>query len=130
MNTTAATVCRWLARVVGLAPLLFVAAYVAKEGVPDLSAASSLERTLFTCMFTALAGFVVLWRWELVGGLLSVVATTAFYAVHLAGQGSLPGGAFPLFFAPGLLAIAAWRLSRPAPPYKTHHGKRAASATL
>lgn len=56
-------------------------------------------------------GCVVLWRWELTGGVMNMAGIAAFYAVHYASVGSGPAGlALPALAVPGLLAIASYSL--------------------
>lgn len=129
MSTRAALVCRWGARAVGLLPLWFVGAHLAGDGFPDLTAASPLELTLFACLSGALVGLVLLWRWELYGGLLNIVSVSAFVAVFCLSEGRVPGVAFLPLVAPGVLAVAAGLLSRPHSPPPRPTG-RPTSATL
>jgi hypothetical protein len=64
---------------------------------------------MFLAQLVSLGGFVALWRWKLPGGLVSLAGIVAFYALNYAASGRFPGGwVFPLFFLPGLLAIASW----------------------
>jgi hypothetical protein len=56
-------------------------------------------------------GFVLAWRSDVLGGLISLVGIASFYVWNLAGTGDFPGGwVFPLCFLPGALQIIAWIL--------------------
>ena len=69
------------------------------------------ERLTFVAMFLSVAGFALLWWRELLGGLLVVAATAAFYGLNYYASGRFPTGAFPLFYIPGILAILSWGLA-------------------
>ena len=96
---------RWSARLLGLAMFLFVGAFVVGEGPPPFSAVSVL-------FLGSWIGLIVLWRWNLVGGLMVVLGMAAF----LLATTTIPNFWFSVWTVPGLLSIAAWWLeSRPAP---------------
>jgi 4-amino-4-deoxy-L-arabinose transferase-like glycosyltransferase len=59
------------------------------------------------------AGYAIGWRNELVGGLLSIIATIAYYVVCAVGINTLPQLATILFAVPGLFYLAAWWQDRP-----------------
>ena len=108
-------ITRWLARLVGgflvgMFLLFFVAHAVEADGIPRLTLT---EGTLMFCMLVSLAGMVVLWFREGLGGLMTLVGIVAFYAIDTAMTGTPPGGwVFPLSFVPGALSIVAWAVSR------------------
>ncbi len=105
-------VFRWAARIlgallVGLALLLAVGEGV-HPGDFDLRSGA-----MMLAFLTGLAGMLVLWRWELLGGGVVLAGMAVFYAIDYASSRDLPGGwVFPLCFAPGLLAWAAWAVGR------------------
>jgi hypothetical protein len=53
-----------------------------------------------------IAGFVVAWRWELIGGLVTVGSLALFYLVQFATGGQSGGPYFLLFAIPGFLHVA------------------------
>jgi hypothetical protein len=64
-------------------------------------------------LWIALMGMLMLWRWEASGGALVIAGMIAFYLIHFATSGRLPGGpVFPLCFVPGVLALIGWWSSR------------------
>jgi hypothetical protein len=93
--------------------LLFFVGEALPHGGPNLARMNWPERLMFLAMFLSVAGFALLWWRELLGGLLVVAATAAFYGLNYYASGKFPGGAFPLFYIPGILAILSWGLSRP-----------------
>jgi hypothetical protein len=108
---------RWSARVtatllLALVVLLFVGEGLLGGGGPNLAKMDWPGRLMSVAMFLSVAGFAVLWWRELAGGLLVVAATAAFYGLNYYASGKFPGGAFPLFYIPGILAILSWSLSR------------------
>jgi hypothetical protein len=107
------TALRWTARLLGALLLLLVLSFFIVEGGPNPAKLSLLQAIQLAAELTALLGFVVLWVWELPGGLLTVGGMLAFYAANYLAVGSFPRGwAFPLLFLPGILALIAWTLSR------------------
>jgi hypothetical protein len=54
------------------------------------------------------AGFLVAWRNDLVGGAMGVAGAATFYLINFDKAGNFPSGwVFPLCFVPGVLAIVA-----------------------
>jgi hypothetical protein len=106
---------RWTARVlsallIGIVLLIFIG-----EGGPNpfkLSATEAVQMTLFlaTC-----AGLVTAWRWPLVGGLISLVGISLFFAVEMALTGQLPRGLFPFMPIPAVLFLLSVFIKRPRP---------------
>jgi hypothetical protein len=112
-----AFVARWGARILGTLLVGLVLLFLVGEGVPRLSDLPLHIVLMFVAKLLCLAGFVMLWRWELPGGLLALVGIAAFYGLNYAASGRFPGGwVFPLFFAPGVLATIAGLLAGLAKP--------------
>ena len=57
------------------------------------------------------AGYVVGWRRELAGGVLTLFGTAAFFAVNVLSTGTTPGLATAWFAAPGVCYLLAWSLA-------------------
>jgi hypothetical protein len=58
-------------------------------------------------------GMVVAWRWEGLGGGITVASLAAFYLVHRLSSSGFPRGfAFLAFAAPGLLFLLSWLWTR------------------
>jgi hypothetical protein len=58
-------------------------------------------------------GMVVAWRWERLGGGLTVASLAAFYLIHrLASSGFPRGFAFMVMAAPGFLFLLCWLWAR------------------
>lgn len=98
---------RWFARTTGVLLILLVAVFAIGEGHPPL------KNLLTWCLLATLAGFGMGWKWEGLGGALSVCGTTLFYLWNYHLSGKFPGGfAFPLFFVPGILFLASWLIEK------------------
>lgn len=103
---------RWAGRGLGLVTFAFVAWFlvahlVAGEG-PNPFRMSPVELALFVTLFTAVAGMLVGWRWELTGGAMVVAGMLLFIAIERAAGGTWPHGwviwSLPL---PGVLYLLA-----------------------
>ena len=103
---------RWAGRALGLTGFAFVAWFLVAQLLtgegPNPFRMTPTELALTATFFTAVAGMVVGWRWEVVGGVMIVAGMFLFLLVELAARGSLPGGwvlwTLPL---PGVLYLAA-----------------------
>lgn len=104
-------VVRWIARIAsGLAAgviLLFFIGEGLSEGRAPLAQLSTRESTLMVAFALVWLGLVAGWRWELLGGLLTIVGLGTFYLLDYAFSGTFPRG--PYFFllaSPSLLFLA------------------------
>lgn len=96
---------RWTARVLGLLLVALVLAIIIGEGF-DPTKLQGVRLFTSAAFLSALIGMVLLWRWETIGGAIVIAGMLAFYAIHFAASGRLPGGwVFPLCFLPGILAL-------------------------
>jgi hypothetical protein len=102
----AAVVARWTARLLSLAVIGVILAFMIGEGFNPLHFGA---RDLALCAFFPLGlvvGLALAWRWELAGGLIAVLSILGFYALHLILSGGFPRGwAFPTLAVPGLLFL-------------------------
>jgi hypothetical protein len=97
---------------IGLLLLFFIG-----EGFNPLHLASR-ELLLSACFpLGVVLGMILAWRWETLGGALTVIALAAFYGLHYSGSGQFPDGLFFVLLAsPGLLfLLAAVTARRKAP---------------
>jgi hypothetical protein len=103
---------RWIARIMGLLIIGVFLLFMVGEGFNPLKL-NGTEIAQHAVLFFALTGMVVLWRWELFGGVMVVAGMVAFYFINFAASGRLPGGpVFPLCFVPGILALVSWWMGR------------------
>lgn len=103
-NVPAGRVLHWIACLLGTAIVLLFIVFAVGEGAP----VALLLRPQTMALLVMLVGFLLTWRYDLVGGVLSLGGITAFYVFEYFAAGNLPGGwGFPLCFLPGVLAIMA-----------------------
>jgi hypothetical protein len=100
-------IVRWTARVWGIASGLLLMAFVFGGGENlRFTAASAAAFALFPV--GVVVGFVVAWRRELVGGLITVGSLALFYLLLFYWNGRIPMTPyFLLFAAPGFLHVAS-----------------------
>jgi hypothetical protein len=110
----AAVLGRWTARILGtLLFLLFLALFFG-EGPPNPSKLSNAEKLQFLGMIALFFGLVLAWKWEGLGGLLSVAGFVLLVAL---GRSHLTMWAFWLPAATGAVHTICWaRLRVAAPP--------------
>jgi hypothetical protein len=92
--------------------LLFVVGEALHPTAPLPTAARDLiGLTLFP--FGVSLGMILAWRWEALGGAITVGSLLAFYALLGFTDGRFPRGPyFALVAAPGALFLVSWALSR------------------
>ena len=99
---------RWLARITGLLILAIFVSFLIGEGL-DPSKLTPTESLLMIALFASIAGLAIGWHNEAAGGALNVGGILAFYAMHFAATGRVPGGpAFLLIAVPGVLLLVCW----------------------
>jgi hypothetical protein len=102
------TVVRRIARIMGLLIVGLFLMFMVGEGFIPLKL-NGTEIAQHAVLLVALTGMLVLWRWELLGGVMVIAGMIAFYSINIAASGRLPGGpVFPLCFVPGILALVCW----------------------
>lgn len=119
---SAVTITRWLARLLGTPLALFVLVFVGAHIVgdepppdPGVDPQVLLGIMAMTTLSISAAGLLVAWKWEGLGGLLSVAGVAGFYGVALAASGELLAGwHLPVLSIPGFLYLLAWWLGRGA----------------
>ena len=116
MNTPgAATACRWSARIISTLLIGVIAAMAIGEGMPNpfTHALSPMERLGFAGLALIVLGFLAGWRWELAGGIASIVGVCMVFGP------TMVNGRITLFIAallvPGALYMAS-HLLRCGPP--------------
>jgi hypothetical protein len=109
----AAVIGRWTARIAGALMLLLFLAFFFGEGPPNVSRLTSTERVQFLGMAGLFLGLAIAWKWEGLGGLLTVAGFTSLAAVS---------GVNPRAWAlwvpaiAGAVHIASWGRLRAGPP--------------
>ncbi len=111
------TLMRWTARLLGLAALGLFVFFVVESGgnvLPALSLGSPQGIPLLLVLLGALAGLLIAWRWEMVGGLMAVTCAAIIFGLVCLGSGldmSLCAFYFtlPLFLSGVLYLGVFWR---------------------
>jgi hypothetical protein len=104
---------RWTARLLSaLLVGLVVLIYVGEGGFNPLklSAVEAVQKVFF---FTAVAGMVIAWRWEVIGGILATAGILLFFGTEFAVTGGFPKGwAFRLMLLPGIFFLLSALIRR------------------
>ena len=97
---------RWAARLTGALVagliLLVVVGESISNGLPPLRV---LFNPIQLGIWASIAGMILGWKWEAVGGALILLACAGMNVYEHAVTGRWLGGAFPLFWIPGLLLL-------------------------
>jgi hypothetical protein len=97
---------RWLARGLSLLVAGTVALFFVGSGGFDPLSMSGAEAALMALFWTAWAGLLVAWRWELLGGAMTLGGMLLFYCVEFVADGHFPRGwAFAAIALPGVLFL-------------------------
>ncbi len=106
------TAISWIARLWSITSLGFVLFLLAGEFIDPHSAAPATLRAwlgLFLFPFGVCLGMIVAWRWEGLGGGITLGSLVAFYAVCRILDGNFPRGPwFAIIAAPGILFLLGW----------------------
>jgi hypothetical protein len=114
------TIVRWIARFLallsaGVILLFFIGEGLTQEG-GSLLHLSTREASMMVAFAAVWLGLVLGWRWEVLGGLLTVGGLVAFYVLDYAFSGTLPRGPYFLILAsPGLLFLYSGLRTRKRP---------------
>lgn len=101
-------VIRWLARITSLASISMLLLF-ALGGEESLQFNNSREVLGFTFFpIGIVAGMIVGWKWELTGGLVSILSLIGFYIWQFMPAGEIPAGPwFMIFTSPAVLFLVA-----------------------
>ena len=109
-------VLRWSARVWSILAVGVVLLFAFGEGL-NLSHFTARELLLFLFFpFGVALGMALAWRWEGLGGFVTVASLAAFYLANRLTSSSFPRGfAFLVLAAPGFLFLLCWLWTRSTP---------------
>jgi len=103
----------WTARLLGALLLAIVLLIFIGEGGPNPLKLKPVEAIQMTFFLSTCIGWVVGWRWPLIGGAISTGALLLFFAVERAVSGGFPRGLFfYLLLLPGFLFLLNAFLNR------------------
>ena len=101
------SIIRWLARFLGVFLFLFFAWFAIEFGIDDPTHMNpQLLKLFYTHILMMLALFIV-WRFELLGGIILVVSYSYFSIINHTFWTNL---IYPIFFFIGLLHLFSWYL--------------------
>lgn len=107
-------IIRWTARVWSVPSIVALLLPYFVEGLYWLQATSVREVIGHLCFFAVLVGLILAWRWEGLGGGLTVAGVVVFYVTWWL-HGKTPRGLFFLLIAaPGAIFLLYWLLARRA----------------
>jgi hypothetical protein len=110
----AAVIGRWTARIAGTLMALFFSAFFVGEGFPNIFRLPLRESLSVLALSAVVAGLLLAWKWEGVGGAVAVAGMVGFMA--LIGFRGVASGLFLVPAAIGLLHVVCWwRLRAGAP---------------
>lgn len=110
VDSKSVCILRWTARILAsvmaaLILLIFVGETLG-DGVPSLFHMTVREILMMFSFFALWLGLLLGWKWELLGGLLTLCAVVVFYVLNFFITGTFPGGPFFLILAfPSLLFL-------------------------
>lgn len=99
------TVVRWTARTLGTLVLGLLVVLAIGEGVPNPCTQPLSVNLLSLGLLTMVAGLLVAWRWEGIGGSLILGGLAFFVSVN---HGIRPNAVFGTFFLVGVLYLLCW----------------------
>ncbi len=121
MNDSTATPSRltrtihWIARGWSIASIVFfLLIFLGEILFPHAEASFRLRDVILFIFFPigTFAGMILAWRWELLGGALTVGGVVGFYVAPWVMDGRFPRGPyFLLIAAPGFLFLTAWAMT-------------------
>lgn len=96
----------WVGCIAGTLLVFFFVAFAVGMGLPPLNVGS-------VALVVMIGGFLLAWRHDWLGGVLSLLGIGSFYVWNFTAAGNLPSGwVFPLCFIPGTLQLGAWLFRR------------------
>lgn len=100
------SILRWLARLGSLVSVALVLLFLFGEGLHLSQLTMTKVVGLLFFPVGVVAGMLLGWRWETLGGAVTALSLLAFYKVMYAANGRFPEGIwFALFALPGLLFL-------------------------
>ncbi|RZT96467.1 hypothetical protein EV201_1105 [Ancylomarina subtilis] len=105
MQKLLTVIFRWLARLLGIFLFLFFAWFAIEFGIDDPNKMSPHLLKLFYSHMLMMFALVLVWRFELLGGLILVIAYSYFSVIN---HTFWTNPIYPIFFLIGLLHLLSW----------------------
>jgi len=106
---------RWLARILGVLVVIFWILKILDPQSGDLQQVAPVDAFLLSLTGLALAGLLLAWRWELAGGIFTLVMLLIREIAWVILKGNWMIGFLILWVmiaTPAILFVAAWRMER------------------
>jgi len=106
---------RWLARILGVLVVIFWILKILDPQSGDLQQVAPVDAFLLSLTGLALAGLLLAWRWELAGGIFTLVMRLIREIAWVILKGNWMIGFLILWVmiaTPAILFLAAWRMER------------------
>ncbi len=106
---------RWLARILGVLVVIFWILKILDPQSGDLQQVAPVDAFLLSLTGLALAGLLLAWRWELAGGIFTLVMLFIREIAWVILKGNWMIGFLILWVmiaTPAILFLAAWRMER------------------
>ena len=115
-----ANVVRWIARLGSLASLGFIGMFAFGGSEPAVWPTANEWLGLACFPIAVCLGMIAAWRWEAIGGLISLAGLAAFYVWEYSVSGNLGAGPwFLILTSPAVLfLLSAWMRQAPPSPQK------------
>lgn len=120
MNSRLINIIRWVARIwaaLMVAFMLFMfGAHIVDDGLGLPFNLTARDGLMMASMFILVLGLALAWKWEKLGGWMTVLGLVAFYLFDYLFTGDFPRGTvFHIIAFPGILfLIAAYAKEKPA----------------
>jgi len=99
----------WMINFIGIITLAFLLAFIFGNGIPNFFELSLKENLLFLCFFIIIAGIIWSFWKKLIGGILVLVGSFAFWLINFIFTGSAWLGFYFWFFPIlGIIYIYYW----------------------
>ena len=100
------TILRWIARIGSIIIIAGVLAIFIGEGGFNPFKLTAQEASMMVCFWGSCIGLGLAWKWEGIGGTISVSFMAIFFALEFAFSGHFPRGwAFEVIAFPGILFL-------------------------
>jgi len=102
---------RWLTRILGILLIFVIVLFAVGEGLPNPLALTVNEQLGFVALIIMLAGLILAWKFEGMGGLLVIIGYIFFCIIE---RQILRQGVFFIFPVVGLSFLLCWWRTRKA----------------
>ena len=91
---SAMAILRWSARLLSVALIALFCVFLVGDGIPPFSALSIRTMSLGFLLLVSLAGLLIAFRAEALGGMMGLAGAAGFYLADFIASGSFPRGGY------------------------------------